>query len=112
MWQCLECGSKVEDDAKVFCRCGTPKGGRREIRLDEQPRVTGSSRAEQTNPQVTGSSTERKVVLSELAIALPMLGVMMAGVELGYRRYRFGAFLLSLTFVQSLLALLLSLLFG
>jgi hypothetical protein len=55
---------------------------------------------------------KRKVFLSVLAVLFPPLGLFLAGVELGYRRYYFGAVLLSLTFFPLALLVLLSLLFG
>jgi hypothetical protein len=126
MWQCVECGQKVEDDTQVCCSCGTPRGWRREIRLDEQPKGTfkegtarvketqprGSLKEEQPKPQENASSMDRAIMLVLIALICPSLGVAMAGLELGYRNYRFGVILLSLTFVQLVLYLLFSLLSG
>jgi hypothetical protein len=55
---------------------------------------------------------KRKVFLSVLAILFPPLGLLLAGLELGYGTYHFGAVLLSLAFFQLALFVLLSLLSG
>jgi hypothetical protein len=126
MWQCLECGLKVEDDTLFFCQCGAQRVGRIEVHLDEQPKAPVKAKGTasigegqpgrgtakgQSRPQEKAPSMERAIALSLLAIILPNLGVMLAGLELGYRKYRFGAILLSLTFVQLVLIVLLGLLF-